>query len=124
MSRPFSYYSKRPAPFVLVLVLVLVLDSQLTLRAQSLWQEGNSRSMVGDKRAAGVGDILSIVVQESSTATKDNNTQTSKKSSIDASINTFLYSPGASGLLTKGGKLPALQLSGKQDFDGGGKINN
>jgi len=118
MSRPFSYYSSR-----VVLVLVLVL-AQLTSRAQSLWQEGNSRSMVGDKRAAGVGDILSIVVQESSTATKDNNTQTSKKSSIDASINTFLYSPGASGLLTKGGKLPALQLSGKQDFDGGGKINN
>jgi flagellar L-ring protein precursor FlgH len=80
--------------------------------------------MVGDKRAAGVGDILSIVVQESSTATKDNNTKTSKKSSIDASINTFLYSPAASGLLTKGGKLPALQLAGKQDFDGGGKINN
>jgi flagellar L-ring protein precursor FlgH len=80
--------------------------------------------MVGDKRAAVVGDLISIVVQESSTATKDNSTKTAKKSSIDASIETFLYSPQASGLLTKNGKMPALRTMAKQDFDGGGKINN
>ena len=94
------------------------------LSGQSLWQDGNSRSMVGDKRAAVVGDLISIVVQESSTATKDNSTKTAKKSSIDASIETFLYSPQASGFLTKNGKMPALRTMAKQDFDGGGKINN
>lgn len=80
--------------------------------------------MVSDKRATGVGDLLSIVVQENSTASKDNNTTTSKKSSIDASINTFLYSPTASGFMTKGGKLPALSTMASQDFNGGGKIAN
>jgi len=80
--------------------------------------------MVGDKRAVGVGDILHILVEESNSTTKDNSTKTSKKASVDASINTFLYSPTASGLLTKGGQLPALKYSSASDFDGGGKINN
>ena len=94
------------------------------LQADSLWREGRSRSMVGDKRAAAVGDILNIVVQENSTATKDNKTKTSKASAIDSSIQAFLYSPAASKLLTKGGTLPAVKLNGNQSFDGGGTINN
>jgi flagellar L-ring protein precursor FlgH len=91
---------------------------------QSLWKEDSSRSMIADKRAAAVGDILTIVVQENNSATKDQNTQTSKQTSIDAAIKAFLYSPEASSLLTKNGKLPALNMSSKQDFNGGGKINN
>lgn len=91
---------------------------------QSLWKEETSRPMVADKRAALVGDILTIVVQENNTASKDQNTKTSKQSSIDAAIKAFLYSPDASGLLTKKGKLPALSTSSKQDFSGGGSINN
>jgi flagellar L-ring protein FlgH len=92
--------------------------------AQSLWKDTGSTSMVSDKRAHAVGDILTIVVQENNTATKDNSTKTAKSSSVDASISSFFYSPGASKLLTKGGELPALNLNGKQSFDGGGKINN
>src|SRR5262249_52799893 len=119
MNKPSSSLSDGAALAVLLLALSLP-----PARADSLWQEGNSRSMVGDKRAVAIGDTLSIVVQEKSTATKDNNTKTSKKSSVDASINTFLYSPAASKLLTKGGQLPALKFDAKQDFDGGGEINN
>ena len=80
--------------------------------------------MYQDKRACHVGDIVTILVQENSTATKDNSTKTSKQSSIDSALSAFLYSPAASGLLTKGGTLPALKLSGKSDFSGGGTINN
>jgi flagellar L-ring protein precursor FlgH len=80
--------------------------------------------MIGDKRAHGVGDILTIIVQENSSTTKDNNTKTSKTSGVDASISSFLYSPLASGLLTKGGSLPALKFNAKNDFNGGGQINN
>ncbi|HEY2953516.1 MAG TPA: flagellar basal body L-ring protein FlgH [Verrucomicrobiae bacterium] len=106
-----------------LLALLLTVSTPPAL-ADSLWQDGNSRPMVGDKRAVAIGDILSIVVQENSTATKDNNTKTSKKSSVDASLNTILYSPAASKFLTKKGELPALKFDAKQDFDGGGKINN
>lgn len=94
------------------------------LSAQSLWKESSSQSLVADKRARAVGDILTIQVQESNSVTKDNSTSTAKKSGVDASIASFLFGPGASGLLTKGGQFPSLKLEGKSDFTGGGKINN
>ena len=90
----------------------------------SLWKEDSSRSMFADRRARAVGDILTILVQENSTASKENSTKTSKSSSVDASLDTVLYSPSASLFLTKGGKLPAMKFGGSQSFDGGGKINN
>jgi flagellar L-ring protein FlgH len=92
--------------------------------AQSLWQEATSKPMYADKRAASVGDVLTLLVQESTSSTKDNKTETAKKSALDASLETFFYSPAASGLLTKGGQMPALKWNSKSDFAGGGAINN
>ena len=90
----------------------------------SLWKEQSSRSMFADKRARAVGDIITILVQENSTASKENSTKTSKSSSVNASIDTFLYSPAGSGFLTHNGQMPAMKFGGSQNFDGGGKINN
>ncbi|MFM1770677.1 MAG: Flagellar L-ring protein precursor [Verrucomicrobiota bacterium] len=124
MNKRFWYFcNSAPGDAVLLTLLVLALLVP-SLTGQSLWQDGNSRPLVADKRAAMVGDLVSVVVQESSTTTKDNSTKTGKKSSIDASIETFLYSPQASSFLTKNGKMPALKTAAKQDFDGGGKIAN
>lgn len=114
---------KKPLRLICKITFVLLVVAPLT-RGQSLWQEGSARSMVADKRATRVGDILSILIQESNTANRQNNTKTSKQSTIDASLQTFLYSPAASGLLTKGGQLPALKTAAAQTFDGGGQINN
>src|SRR5581483_5825311 len=61
-------------------------------QADSLWHNDSSRSMYADKKAAQVGDLVTILVQENSSATKDNSTKTSKQSSVDASIASFLYS--------------------------------
>ncbi|HYG34575.1 MAG TPA: flagellar basal body L-ring protein FlgH [Clostridia bacterium] len=108
----------------LILALSLPLALPVSLAAQSLWRDTGSASLVADKRARAVGDIVTILVQESTSASKDNNTSTAKKTGIDASIASFLYSPSASGLLTKNGQLPALKLNASQNFDGGGKINN
>ena len=96
----------------------------MTVRADSLWVTRSARSMIGDKRAAAVGDILNIVVEENATTTKGTSTKTSKSSGLDASVATFLYSPAASGLLTKSGQMPAIKYSSKHDFDGNGKIDN
>ena len=112
--------------------VVLMLAGVVTgARAESLWKNPApgrvtvaERSMFADKRAFAVGNILSIVVQENNTATKDTSTKSSKSSSMDASIASFLYSPANSGLLTKGGSLPAMKFNSKHDFDGGGTINN
>jgi flagellar L-ring protein precursor FlgH len=106
------------------MALALCGMSALPLCAQSLWNEASSTSMMSDKRAHTVGDIVTILVQESNTAKKDNTTKTAKSSSIDASISSFLYSPTASGLLTKNGQLPAVKLNGTSGFNGGGQINN
>lgn len=93
-------------------------------QAQSLWNEETYVSLVADKRATMVGDILTIIVQENNTASKDNSTSTSKKTGIDAAVEAFFYSPDASKLLTKKGKMPALRMNSEQDFEGGGKISN
>ncbi len=91
--------------------------------ADSLWKPG-ARSVLADKKATAVGDIVTIIVQESATTSKQNNNKTSKSADIDASISSFLYGPTASGLLTKGGQYPALKAGAKNTFDGGGQINN
>ncbi len=90
----------------------------------SRWREDSSRSMFADKRARAVGDIITVLVQESASASKENSTKTSKSSSVDAGLDSILYSPNVSKFMTKGGELPGMKFGGSQSFDGGGKINN
>lgn len=109
---------------VAVTVAITSVAAPLEIPAQSLWKTDQPHSMFADRRGRSVGDIITIIVQENNTATKQNNTKTARKSSADYSISSFLYGPSASGLLTQGGKYPALKLAGAKDFDGGGSINN
>src|SRR3954471_22863283 len=51
-----------------IIIPLLLLLSAPAAHPQSLWQEASSRSIVADKRAHNVGDILSILIQESNTA--------------------------------------------------------
>jgi flagellar L-ring protein FlgH len=119
-----SNRTARIRPSVTIVLACLVALASPRGLADSLLVSGKSRAMVADKRAAGVGDILNIVVQETSTAKKENNTKTSKEAGVDASISSFLYSPAASGLLTQKGQMPALKYKSKSNFDGGGSIDN
>ena len=93
-------------------------------RGDSLWQENVARPMFADKRAEAVGDLITVVVQENNSASKDKNTKTAKTSNLDAAIATFLYSPAASSFLTKEGQMPAVKWKYQNDFAGGGSINN
>jgi len=87
---------------------------------QSLWQDDISRPMFADKRAAGVGDILTIIVQEVSSANKNNETKTEKNSSWTAAIASFLYP----GFVQYKGSTPAIQYNSDLKHDGTGAINN
>lgn len=109
---------------VSLLTASILLGVLTALPAESLWKDGQAKSLVGDKRASEVGDLLSIIVQENATVSKGTSTKTSKSSSIDANIASFLYSPAASGLLTHNGAMPAMQIDAGTSFDGGGTINN
>ena len=114
---------RRPLEFVAVFGLAGLLVGP-RVAADSLWKEAVARPMMADKRATKIGDILTVVVQENNSASKDKNTKTSKSSGLDAGIAAFLYGPAASGLLTKGGQMPAMKMTSKNEFEGGGAINN
>lgn len=110
-------------PKIIIAAALLALTPVLT-HADSLWKEDTSRSMFADKRGVNVGDILTIMVQENSTANKDNGTTTERQSSLTAAITSFLYSPASSGLLTKGGQLPAIDYSSDHKHSGTGTIKD
>jgi flagellar L-ring protein precursor FlgH len=120
MSRQLWWCSKA-APAAVLLAFSLC---SATSSAQSLWKDGSSKSMVSDKRATHVGDILTIIVQENNTASKDQNTRTSKETGLNAQVESFFYSPDASKLLTHNGKMPAIKMNSAQNFEGGGRISN
>jgi flagellar L-ring protein precursor FlgH len=105
------------------LAIVLFALQLTNLGADSLWKEDAApTSMFADKKAHRVGDIVTVIIQENNGASRNNNTTTSRQSSVNASISSIFYPPGTSGLLTKGGQLPAMNLSGKNTFNGGGQI--
>ena len=108
--------------FIIGAVLLLLLPAQT--HADSLWKDDTSRPMFADKRGVNVGDILTIMVQENSTANKDNGTTTERQSSLTAAITSFLYSPASSGLLTKGGQLPAIDYTSDHKHSGTGTIKD
>ena len=80
--------------------------------------------MFADKRATSVGDIITIVVSETSSASKNNETKTEKNSSLSAAIASFLYPQSAGGFLSHKGKMPAMSYNSDLKHDGTGAINN
>ena len=95
-----------------------------TALPQSLWHDDASHSMFADKRAGSVGDIITIIVSETSAASKNNETKTEKQSSLSAAITSFLYPPSAGGLLSHKGQMPAMSYNSDLKHDGSGAINN
>jgi len=117
-----SFLSLCDATHLAAAIFILQLT---TLGADSLWKGDMApTSMFADKKAHRVGDIVTVVIQENNGTSRNNNTTTSRTSGIDASVSSFLYSPGASGLMTKNGQMPAMSMTGKNTFNGGGTIAN
>ena len=111
--------TKLSVPFCTALAVFSLLN-QTTAPAQSLWHDESSRLMFADKRGAGIGDILTIVIQENTTSTKNNETKTERSSSLTAAISSFFYP----GVLASGGSMPAMAYNSDHKHDGSGAINN
>ena len=103
-----------------IALLILPCCVETAVQAQSIWRDDATRPMFADKRGANVGDILTIVVQETTTATKNNETKTEKNSSLTAQITSFLFP----GWLNVKGSAPAIQYNADAKHDGSGAINN
>ena len=104
---------------ILIAQLALPLLFQFAACPQSLWRD-DARGLFADKRAAQVGDILTIQVQEISSANKNNETKTEKNSSWTAAITSFLFP----GFVQYKGTTPAVQYNSDLKHDGSGAINN
>jgi flagellar L-ring protein precursor FlgH len=104
-----------------VLATAMVASLAADARSQSLWRDTASKPMLADKRATGIGDILTVIVQETTTTSKDNKTATTKSSGVDASVSSFFY---PASVLAQNGNLPAAKWSSKSDFSGGGTVAN
>lgn len=117
MIKRFPFNSKT------ILAAALVAASLAGAPADSLVKP-TTKSLYSDKKGASAGDIITVIVQENTSSSKDNSTSTSKSSDLDAKLETFFYAPTASGMLTHNGQLPALKFNSKSGFDGGGSMSN
>lgn len=95
-----------PRAVGLALVLALVTAGA---RAESLYDPALYRSLGTDRKAARIGDVLTIQVVETSSATSSADTSTGRKSSIDAEFRLSRRPTTAGGLEVD------------SDFEGGGK---
>ncbi len=113
-------------PCLLAITTTLLALLPALAPAQSLWRDESSRSMFIDKRGTSVGDIVTILVEESSTANKNNETKTERQSSLSAAITSFIYPPNGagSGLLSHGGQMPAMAYNSDHKHDGSGSISD
>lgn len=107
--------------------LFLLALAATSLHAESLWTAAGhvpERSMFADRKAGAVGDILTVVVQETAASSTSQRKKSDRSSSVDASISQFLFPPAVSSFGTKGGVLPATKFAAKNDFSGGGDVSN
>lgn len=63
-------------------------STQVTQEAGSLWQQSN-RSIFSDRKARSVGDIVTVVIAEQASASKEATTSTDRDTNMSASIPNF-----------------------------------
>ncbi len=90
--------------------------------AASLFERRTKDSLIGDSKARAVGDLVTILIKESSKATQDTSIERKKESSTDASITTFFFPSDKH--LVKDGEKPAFKWSGKRESSGEGKSDS
>ena len=114
-------------------VLCICLITAPAVRAGSLWKEGvtDERGMFADKRAKRVGDILTIIVQETASVANSETLKTSKASKsgvanlADTIVQQFIGKlPGKVPKNAVDPKTLNLSSTGSNDYTGGGEVKN
>ena len=99
---------------LLGLTIVCLMLTTGQVMASSLWSDGAQTSVLfGDQRARAVGDILTVVVNESSTASRSGSSSNSKSAANNMGQGTGLMS-----------FIPETGLSQDDSFKAQGTINN
>ncbi len=106
-----------------LLIISLSLISTSLVFGESLWlsKSNSETSIYSDRIAANVGDILTIMVDESSSLSSSLSKSTNETGQINAGITDFFYS----GLGTIDGEYPSVQVNGPgSTHTGGGNVTN
>lgn len=90
---------------------------------KSIWNDrGMGAKMFADRRAMSVGDIVTVVIQETSRISASKETTTDKSTSTQDQINRILYS--SMPIIEQDGELPGLDWSSSSSFSGSGTISD
>ncbi|WP_282276863.1 flagellar basal body L-ring protein FlgH [Stenotrophomonas sp. PS02297] len=104
----------RPYPAMAPVVPVVAPSTEPS--AGAIYAAGPGLNLYGDRRARDVGDLLTITLVESTSATTSANTAIGKKSSMNIGSPSLFGAP-----VTLGGKdVLAASASGERDFNGKG----
>ncbi len=105
------------------LVIVLLISS--TCYADSLWRkEYHSRgSLYTDDKACAIGDIVTIIVSETTSAKTTSKTTTNKDVSNTGSITSWFYPSNPPEYIEKDNEMPSWEYSMNKDFTGGGEVS-
>ena len=98
-------------PVILIAALAFYLAT--ALKGQSLWNENlHARPLWADPTASGIGDILTVIIDESNQIENDEQTTLDKESSLSALISNFNLLPNLFNTL------PQVQAEQTREFDG------
>lgn len=122
-------YTKLSVTVSMAVFTAIVSVCGATPQNGSLWPDESTRlnnSLYTDPVAGQVGDFITIVVNLSTTATKNQSTQTAKKSSVDDSITAmgYPYTHGDWDWYRFRGQPPTWTWGANQSFAGSGQLNN
>lgn len=93
-----------------------VLLAAAAAHAGSLWPLDRSPSLYVDHKARAIGDVVTVIIQESSNASKEAKTATTKDSKVKTSIGTILFPK----IGTHKGNSPELDVATKNEYTGDG----
>jgi flagellar L-ring protein precursor FlgH len=98
-------------------LLYLCWVSQGQAKVGSLWQQSTARSnMFADKTAHDIGDIVTVIVQESAEISASKASDTNKSTNVSDTISKFLNATVE--------KLPGFAWDASSDFAGGGNMSD
>ena len=103
----------------MLLIPLLIAAQTVSARADSLWRNAGNheRNIYSDTKARRVGDIVTIIIQESASITKEKETEYKKDSTTDFEIE-LLKLLGLDKYPHTDGDTPALKMKSNSTFKG------
>ncbi len=121
MSPPTFHRDRKPG-----WILCLLLGLQVTVLSGnngSVWKDaGGGANMYTDRKAMAIGDIVTIVIQESASVSASKSSETEKSTTVRDQLNQLLYP--TSDFLKRDGNLPGLDWSSSNTFSGSGTMSD